>query len=133
MANARARRPPRPDATSAAEAPVSGAPEGGPTEGGPTEGGPREVVLPEHLVGRAPIPPAPPPDQEVLSTRDLAGLMMVPVPTIQRLWRTTDIPGRFVGKELRFVRADIMSWISAGHPAGSADADTPPPVDSDDE
>lgn len=80
----------------------------------------REVALPEHLVGRAPVPPAPPPDQEFLSARDLAGLLMVPVPTIHRMWRQTDIPGRLIGRELRFVRADVTRWISAGRgPAGT--------------
>ena len=110
MATARAGRTPPPDVAAA-----DGAPDSGPTE----------VALPEHLRGRAPIPPAPPPGQEVLSTRDLAGLMMVPVPTIQRLYRTTDLPGRFVGRELRFVRSDILRWISAGSKTDRSTSENP--------
>lgn len=93
----------------------------------------REVPLPEHLRGRAPVPPAPPTDQEVLAARDLAGLLMVPTTTIYRLWRQTDIPGRMVGKELRFVRADVIAWISAGHPTTGAIADDALPEETSDD
>ena len=94
---------------------------------------PTAVAVPEHLRGKAPVPPAPPPGQEVLTTRDLAGLMMVPVPTIQRLYRTTDLPGRFVGHELRFVRADIMKWISAGSKGDRGRSKTAPAEGAEDD
>ncbi|MFV0318262.1 MAG: helix-turn-helix domain-containing protein [Microthrixaceae bacterium] len=53
------------------------------------------------------------PDEVVLTGTEAAELLRVSVKTVLRLARKGDIPGRKVGREWRFARADVLAWLSS--------------------
>lgn len=61
--------------------------------------------------GKAPVPPAPPPDKEILTTVEAAGYLGVPVRTVQREVRLGHLKARKVGKEFRFHRDALRAWV----------------------
>jgi excisionase family DNA binding protein len=50
------------------------------------------------------------PGQEILNIRDAAALLRISDRTIRRLVRVDAIPYFRVGQQIRFVRAELMSW-----------------------
>lgn len=53
------------------------------------------------------------PDEAVLTGVEAAELLRVSVKTVLRLARDGELPGRKVGREWRFARADLLAWLSS--------------------
>ena len=60
-------------------------------------------------------------DKEILDVSRAAKLLGLSAQGIARLARNGDIPGRKVGREWRFTRAAILSWLSKSDPNADAD------------
>lgn len=49
----------------------------------------------------------------MLTGIEAAGLLRVSVKTVLRMARDGELPGRKVGREWRFARADLLAWLSS--------------------
>jgi excisionase family DNA binding protein len=97
-----------------------------PRRGGRRPAAPDEGVLPlpEHLAAKDPVPPAPPPDREVFDAWECAGFLGVSVQVVRREWRQGRLPGRKVGRGLRFLRSGVEDYLRTGGPEpGDTDDD----------
>ncbi len=93
---------------------------------GPAAPGDRaQPVVPgaEDLAGREPLPPPPPRDREVFDSWECAGFLGVSVQVVRREWRLGKLPGRKVGRSLRFLRSEVEDYLRTGHPEPGDDTD----------
>ncbi len=81
------------------------------------------VPLPEHLAGREPVPPAPPREREVFDSWECAGFLGVSVQVVRREWRLGKLPGRKVGRSLRFLRSEVEDYLRTGRPEPGDDTE----------
>lgn len=69
----------------------------------------RALDMPRHPVGFA----RPSPGQtEVLTTAQLAELLQVEEDVVRALARGGDLPGRKIGRDWRFSRAAVLTWLA---------------------
>ena len=52
---------------------------------------------------------------EVMSLTEAAEFLQLHFETVIKYWRAGQIPGRKVGRQYRFLRSDLLSWVSNGH------------------
>ena len=53
----------------------------------------------------------------LISTRDLAGELRISIKTVIRLVQAGKLPAPlYIGRQMRWPRAEIMEWIAAGAP-----------------
>ncbi len=95
---------------------MTGLTPGDPRPGAAGDGPQAAVPLPEHLAGREPVPPAPPRDREVFDSWECAGFLGVSVQVVRREWRLGKLPGRKVGRSLRFLRSEVEDYLRTGQP-----------------
>jgi excisionase family DNA binding protein len=69
----------------------------------------RTLEVPRPPVGFA--RPSPPQD-DVLTTAQLADLLKIDEATVRKLARGGGLPGRKIGRDWRFSRAAILSWLA---------------------
>jgi excisionase family DNA binding protein len=79
------------------------------------ESGRRRVVVESEVddmaVGSHSFRPFEPP--EVLSPAEVAELLQVEEPLVQKLADSGELPGRRIGKEWRFSRSAVLEWLGA--------------------
>jgi excisionase family DNA binding protein len=79
------------------------------------ESGRRRVVVESEVddmaVGSHSFRPFEPP--EVLSPAEVAELLQVEEPLVQKLADSGELPGRKIGKEWRFSRSAVLEWLGA--------------------
>jgi excisionase family DNA binding protein len=56
-----------------------------------------------------------PPD-DVLTLEDVAALFKLPLDTVRSRAEQGDLPGRRFGKEWRFARSAVLTWLADGEP-----------------
>lgn len=64
-----------------------------------------------------------PEDHEVLTAAEVAALLRVSTKTVLALARAGSLPGEKVGRAWRFVRMDVLAYVSGPAAARGADGD----------
>ncbi len=53
---------------------------------------------------------------EVLTLEEVAALLKIPIDAVQTCVEQSDLPGRRFGKDWRFSKTAVLSWLAAGEP-----------------